>query len=102
MKTIHVSASREYDVCIGRGLIRELGARAAEVLRGRSAVVVSDTNVAPLYLEAALESLRAAGFAADSFVFPAGEASKNGETYLSLLNFLAEKPSCRRAVGLLT
>ena len=91
MQTIHISASREYDVCIGRGLIRELGTRAAEVLRGRSIVLVSDTNVAPLYLDAALSSLRASGFAADSFVFPAGEASKNGETYLSLLNFLAEK-----------
>ena len=95
MKTIHVSASREYDVCIGRGLIRELGVRAAQTLRGRSAVVVSDSNVAPIYLDSALESLRAAGFSADSFVFPAGEASKNGQTYLSLLNFLAEKKLTR-------
>lgn len=91
MKRISIRASRAYDVCIGRGLFRELGARAAEVLRGRSAVVVSDSNVAPLYLNAALESLRAAGFEADSFVFPAGEASKCPETYIALLRALAEK-----------
>ena len=89
MKTIHVSASREYDVCMGRGLIRELGVRAAQTLRGRSAMVVSDSNVAPLYLRAAVESLKAADFAVSTFVFPAGEASKNGKTYLDILEFLA-------------
>ena len=91
MNTIHISTSKSYDVCIGHGLIRDLGVWATQVLRGRSVVVVTDTGVAPLYLEAALESLRRMNFAADSFVFPAGEASKSGETYLSLLNFLAEK-----------
>ena len=91
MRTIHISASREYDVCIGRGLIGELGERAARVLKGRTAFVVSDSNVAPLYLRRAVESLKAAGFETGSFVFPAGEASKNGQTYLTLLNILAEK-----------
>ena len=91
MRTIHISASKAYEVCIGHGLINDLGMWAAQVLRGRSVVVVSDDQVAPLYLETVLESLRRMHFTADSFVFPAGEASKSGETYLSLLNFLAEK-----------
>ena len=95
MRTIRISASRAYDVCIGRGLIGELGARAAQVLRGRSVLVVSDSNVAPLYLKSAVDSLKAAGFAVGSFVFPAGEASKNGQTYLTLLNILAEKKLTR-------
>lgn len=91
MKQIHVSASRDYEVCIGRELFKELGARAAEVLKGRRAAVVSDSHVAPLYLDAALNSLRAAGFETEHFVFPAGEGSKSPETYVSLLRFLAEK-----------
>ena len=95
MKRITVSASKKYDVLIGRGLFDELGVQAAKVLRGRRVVVVSDTNVAPLYLDRALDSLKAAGFEADSYVFPAGEASKCGQTYLSLLNFLAEKQLTR-------
>lgn len=90
MKVIHVNASRAYDVEIGRGLFDDLGARAQAHLGTRRAVVVSDTNVAPLYLERAISSLQAAGWQAQSYVFPAGEASKCGPVYLSLLNALAE------------
>ncbi len=95
MMRIHVSASRAYDVRIGRGLMRELGVRAAEVWTGHSAVIVSDSNVAPLYLDAALASMRAAGFQAEGYIFPAGEASKCGTTYLNLMNFLAERQLTR-------
>lgn len=95
MKRISISASKKYDVLIGRGLFEELGTRVAEAFRSRRVVVVSDSNVAPLYLERALARLRGADFAADSYVFPAGEASKCGQTYLSLLNFLAEKQLTR-------
>ena len=90
MTTVTVHASRTYEVRIGRGLLAELGARTAEVVPGRTAVLVSDTNVAPRYLAQAEESLHAAGFATASFVFPAGESSKCADTYLKLLRFLAE------------
>ena len=36
------------------------------------------------------ESLKSAGFSVVSYVFPAGEESKNGQVFLDLLNFLAE------------
>ncbi|MGN0184050.1 MAG: 3-dehydroquinate synthase [Aristaeellaceae bacterium] len=91
MRTIHIAASREYDVHIGSGLLDELGSRAADMLRGRNAVIVTDSNVAPLYLDRALSSMRAAGFNAEGYVIPAGEASKCGTTYLNLVNFLAER-----------
>lgn len=95
MNRIHISASKEYDVLIGRGLLNELGAHARNVIHGERVMVVSDSNVAPLYLYRALKSLRAAGFEAYSFSFPAGESSKNGSTYLTLLNTLAEKQLTR-------
>ena len=100
MRSIHVAASREYDVHISSGLLDELGSRAAQVLRGRSAVIVTDSNVAPLYLDRALSSMRAAGFNAEGYVIPAGEASKCGTTYLNLMNFLAER-RLTRADGLI-
>ena len=100
MRSIHVAASREYDVHISSGLLDELGSRAAQVLRGRSAVIVTDSNVAPLYLDRALSSMRAAGFNAEGYVIPAGEASKCGTTYLHLMNFLAER-RLTRADGLI-
>ena len=99
MRSIHVAASREYDVHIGPGLLDELGTRAAQVLRGRNAVIVTDSNVEPLYLDRALTSMRAAGFNAEGYVIPAGEASKCGTTYLNLVNFLAER-HLTRADGL--
>lgn len=90
MKTVSVTASRNYEVKIGRGLLD----RAGEELRGLTGTdgiaVVTDSNVAPLYLDRLERSLRAAGYGVQSFVFPAGEASKNGETYLKLLGFLAD------------
>ena len=100
MRSIHVAASREYDVHISSGLLDELGARATQVLRGRNAVIVTDSNVAPLYLDRALSSMRAAGFNAEGYVIPAGEASKCGTTYLNLVNYLAER-RLTRADGLI-
>ena len=95
MKTIHVNASKSYDVLIGRGLLDRLGEYAKTVVRGKKCMVVTDSNVAPLYLGRAIASLKAAGFEASSFSFPAGEESKNGSTYLTLLNMLAMKKLTR-------
>ena len=90
MKTITVPTSRTYLVKVGSGLLSILGAEAAAVSKASRVCIVSDSNVWPLYGKIAQESLQSAGFQPVSYVFPAGEASKNGETYLSLLNFLAE------------
>ena len=45
----------------------------------------------PLYLDRVRASLEGAGFQVCSFVFPAGEEHKNGQTYLDLLEFLAQR-----------
>ncbi len=89
MTRVTVHTSRPYDVSIGQGLLSKLGEAVASQMTGRTLVVVSDTNVAPLYLDSVTKTLEQGGFAVHSFVFPAGEASKNGETYLSLLETLA-------------
>lgn len=89
MTTVSVRASRSYEVKVGRNLLDTLGTEAAALLKGRTAAIVSDSNVAPLYLDKAKASLEQAGFQVCAFVFPAGEASKNGQTYLDLLEFLA-------------
>ena len=90
MNTVHVKASREYDVLIGSGLLASLGERARNLSKAKKVAVVSETNVFPLYGESAERALKEAGFEVVSFVFPAGEASKNGQVYLELVNFLAE------------
>lgn len=90
MQKVTVHASHDYDILIGSGLLTSLGQEAARCVRGRRACIVSESNVYPLHGGAAKRSLEAAGFEVVSYVFPAGEESKNGQTYLSLLNFLAE------------
>ena len=100
MTTVTVRASRPYEVTIGRGLLDTVGRQAAGQWKGRSAAVVSDSTVAPLYLNRVKDSLERAGFQVHSFVFPAGEDQKNGGTYLKLLEFLAAR-RLTRADGLI-
>ena len=97
MTTVTVRASRPYEVTIGRGLLDTVGRQAAGQWKGRSAAVVSDSTVAPLYLNRVKDSLERA---VHSFVFPAGEDQKNGGTYLKLLEFLAAR-RLTRADGLI-
>lgn len=96
MTTIHVAASREYDIEISRGLLDRAGERIARVTgAGRTAAVISDTNVLPLYGQRLCSSLEQAGFRVISWAFPAGEASKNLTTYGQLLHFLGENHMTR-------
>ena len=95
MKTITVQASRTYDVKIGSGLLPSLGTEVRALCKASKAVIVSDSNVFPLHGGAAVKSLEDAGFEVDDFVIPAGEESKNGQVYLELVNFLAEKQLTR-------
>ncbi len=86
MTEIQISASRTYDVVIGRGLLSQAGQRIAPLIRGRNAVIISDSNVFSLYGQAVQKSLESAGFAVNTAVFTAGEENKNPQTLLDLLN----------------
>ena len=94
MKTVNVAASRHYQVKIGSSLLKSLGTEAQAFGKGK-ALVVTDENVAPLYLAAAYRSLKEAGFAVCTLSLPAGERTKSPEYYLKLLNLLAEKQFSR-------
>ena len=91
MKTIHVEASRAYDVTVGGGALNLLGETARRAARSRTAMVVSETTVFPLYGAKAAAALEQAGFTVYTHIFPAGEPSKNGAEFLSLVNDLAAR-----------
>lgn len=95
MKTVTVNASKQYDIKIGAGLLHSIGPEARALGKADRVCIVSDSHVWPLYGQTVLHSLEHAGFTAVSFVFPAGEESKNGTVYLSLLNYLAENKLTR-------
>ena len=91
MKAIHVKASKSYDVVIGSNLLNKLGKHLFDLLnRTCKVAIISDSNVYPLYGELVETSLSQSGYETIHYVFPAGEASKNPSTYISILNFLAE------------
>ena len=95
MKDITVSVSKTYQVKIGSGLLRSLCAEVTSLCKASTAAIISDSNVWPLYGKAAEESLTSAGLKVISYVFPAGEDSKNGRVYLEILNFLAQNKLTR-------
>lgn len=88
---IHVEASTAYNVHIGEGLRHDCGRLLAELHPACKVAIITDSNVAPLYLGDVASSLESAGFESVSYVFPAGEASKNLTTLGRILEFLAEE-----------
>lgn len=91
MKTIHINASKSYDVLIGPNLLENIGEQLLLTLKKPCKIgIISDSNVFPIYGAQVKEALKASGFEVAAYSFPAGEASKNANTYLGILNFLAE------------
>ena len=78
MNTLTVSLpGREYDILIQPGLLSQAGELCRQALpRAGRLFLVTDSNVAPLYLSRVEESLGAAGFQTAACVVPAGEQSK--------------------------
>ncbi len=91
IRTVRVHTDPAYTVSIGSGALKESGTLLRETLGLCHIAVITDSTVAPLYLSTVEQSLRDAGFAVSSFVFPAGEANKNLSTLSSILEFLAAK-----------
>ncbi|WP_438751975.1 3-dehydroquinate synthase [Pararhizobium sp. O133] len=79
-KTVRVDlGDRSYDILIGPGLIATATAEIAGRLKGRRMAVITDENVAPLYLEPLMASLKEKAIDAVSLVLPAGEKTKSFE-----------------------
>lgn len=79
---VNIPGEESYDVRIGAEVLGGLGkylTRIEKVAKAPRLLVISDSNVAPLYLAAAKESLKTAGFRVSDIVVPAGEDSKSLE-----------------------
>lgn len=86
-----VNTSKRYTIRIERGALDQLGAYCASLFApGKKAVVITDTHVAPLYLERISTSLRNAGFDVTSCAFPAGEPSKRLSTIEGIYGHMAQ------------
>lgn len=95
MKTIHVNASRSYDVMVGSGLLTGAGEAIRGCSPGGVCAIVTDDTVDALYGATLEESLRAAGVKTVKYVFFHGEQGKNAQNYVELLELLAENQLTR-------
>ena len=84
-KTISVKSPNAYDILIGNGQLDRCGELIKPVVKGNNCIVITDTNVEPLYLDRVVNSLKLQGFEVSSHVFPAGEESKTLRTVENML-----------------
>lgn len=95
MRSVTVKTSATYEVLIGSGLLQKAGEAVKKVISPCKAAIVTDSTVVHFYEETVRKSLTEAGFSVCTFVFPAGEASKNIHTLSHLLEFLAKEEMTR-------
>jgi 3-dehydroquinate synthase len=101
MKELTVAlGARSYPVWIGPGLIDDAD-RWRTLIRGRHVLIVSNTTVAPLYLERVRAGL--AGFIVETHLIGDGEAEKSfdnvGKVLASLAGLGATRDACIIALG---
>ncbi len=88
---LEVQTARPYSVIIENGLLDRVGELALETRKpGSKAMLISDSNVFPLYGERVKASLERAGFPVSQFVFPAGESYKQISTVCEMYRALSE------------
>jgi len=80
VRTVPVAlGNRSYDIVIGNGLLNDLGIYMSQLQLGSKVLLVTDTNVGPLYGKKVLEVLTRANFQVTMVEVPAGETTKTLE-----------------------
>lgn len=90
LKTQTVHVGKNYNIYIESGIINSCGRYIREISKAEKAVIITDSNVAPLYGERVRSSLESAGFQTFTYVFKAGENSKRLSTVENILCFLSD------------
>ncbi|MBI1741670.1 3-dehydroquinate synthase [Candidatus Acetothermia bacterium] len=81
MQTVQVNlGERSYPIYIKPSLLDQLGTLYKKYRLGKRAALITDDQVAPLYSDGALDSMRAAGVHTSLITVPAGEEQKSLQT----------------------
>jgi 3-dehydroquinate synthase len=107
MKTIKVhldkKTSSSYEIYIGNGIIDRMGLLLAKHRWGEHYVIITDDMVSALHGARVEETLKEMGLKTDMIDFPAGEASKDMQTSLRIVDRLmargADRTSALIALG---
>lgn len=88
-ESVHVDlGSRSYDIHIGQNLLTNAGVLMETVAPGSRCVIVTDTNVEPLYGPIVREALDRRGISNHTLVCRAGESSKSLTDFSNLMDQL--------------
>ncbi len=94
---------RSYPIYLGTPILSSLGSLFQRNRMPKTAVIITDKNVARLYLKRVKKSLAASGFTARSIIIPAGEGQKSlrraDAIYSDLLRWNVERQSTIVALG---
>lgn len=100
MQTLKVElANRSYPIHIGRNLLSD-ASLILPYLKRKHVAIVTNTTVAPLYLEKLSQTLQAAGVKVIPIILPDGEAYKNSETLNKIYDALLQN-RCERSTTLI-
>ena len=100
MQTLNVAlGDRAYPIHIGSGLLMHADLILPHLKR-KNVAIVTNSTVAPLYLEKLTSALREAGVSVIEIILPDGEAYKNTET-LNLIYDALLKNRCERSTTLI-
>ncbi len=100
MQTLKVElVNRSYPIQIGRNLISDTSLILPHLKR-KHVAIVTNTTVAPLYLEKLGQALQSAGVKVIPIILPDGEAYKNTETLNKIYDVLLQN-RCERSTTLI-
>lgn len=93
---------RSYPIWIGRGLLERLifFLEKVGIDKDRKLLLISDTQVAPLYAGSIMDQLASGGYTIYQYTVPAGEPSKSLAEYERIITFALEKKLDRQSVVL--
>lgn len=100
MQTLNVAlGDRSYPIHIGSQILGDANLILPHLKR-RQVAIVSNTTVAPLYLDVLVQPLKAAGVSVIEIVLPDGEAYKNSDTLNQIYDGLLQN-RCERTTTLI-
>ena len=87
---VSIPNEADYAVRIGQGILDDLGSKVAALGSFSQTLIITDTNVGPLYLAQAKASLARAGFKTSEITVPAGEETKSLEVAGEIWSAMAQ------------
>lgn len=91
MKKFVVSTENPYDIIIGNDIIKDAGTYISSCIPPCHLCVITDSTVNSIYSQVVMTSLMERGYRTSKIVFPAGEHSKNLNTYSNILEAMADE-----------